>query len=90
MSKHGTLITVADDQEGANPQIITPNNPFPIVEGFDIPIYDYVALAYVAAGAAIDEIETVTYKAGGSGGTTVATLTLTYNVDGLLATTTKT
>lgn len=30
MSKHGILITVADDQEGANPQIVTPNNPFPV------------------------------------------------------------
>jgi hypothetical protein len=30
MSKHGILITVADDQEGANPQIVTPDNPLPI------------------------------------------------------------
>lgn len=30
MSKHGTLITVAEDQDGANPQIITPVTPFPV------------------------------------------------------------
>ena len=30
MSKHGTLITVAGDQEGANPQIVTPDRPFPV------------------------------------------------------------
>lgn len=41
--------------------------------------YDYIALTYVAAGNGAGEIETVTYKSGGSGGTTIATLTLTYD-----------
>jgi len=35
--------------------------------------YDYVAIAYPTTTS-----ETYTFKAGGSGGTTVATLTLTY------------
>lgn len=41
--------------------------------------YDYIALTYVAAGPGAGEIETVTYKSGGSAGTTVATLTLSYD-----------
>lgn len=36
--------------------------------------YDYVSLGYTGAN-----ITTVEYKKGGSGGTTVATLTLTYS-----------
>lgn len=51
--------------------------------------YDYIALTYVAAGDGMGEIETVTYKTGGSGGTTVALLTLTYNTDDKLATVTR-
>ena len=47
--------------------------------GFEIPSHDYIALTYVAAGGGIGEIETVVYKTGGSGGTTVGTLTLAYD-----------
>ena len=43
--------------------------------------YDYIALTYVSAGNGVGEVETVVYKTGGSGGTTVATLTLTYDSD---------
>ena len=46
---------------------------------FQIPSYDYLALTYVSSGNGAGEVETVTYKTGGSAGTTVATLTLTYN-----------
>jgi hypothetical protein len=52
--------------------------------------YDYIALTYVAAGNGAGEIETATYKTGGVAGTTVATLTLTYNADDEIATVTKT
>lgn len=46
---------------------------------FGIGPYDYIALTYVDAGAADDDrIATAVYKLGGSGGTTVATLTYTY------------
>ena len=58
--------------------------------GFDIPEFDYIALTYVAAGNGAGEIETVVYKTGGSGGTTVATLTLAYNVSDEISSITKT
>lgn len=41
--------------------------------------YDSIELTYVTAGNGIGEIETVTYKQGGLGGTTIATLTLAYD-----------
>jgi len=50
--------------------------------------YDYIALTYVSAGNGEGEVETVTYKIGGSGGTTVATLTLAYT-DSVLSSITK-
>ena len=58
--------------------------------GFEIPNYDYIALTYVAAGNGAGEIETVVYKTGGSGGTTVATLTLAYNGSNEISSVTKT
>jgi hypothetical protein len=62
-----------------------------VAAGFNIAGYDYIALTYVAGGSdGAGEIETATFKTGGSGGTTVATLTLTYNTDDKLATVTKT
>lgn len=51
--------------------------------------YDYVALTYVSAGNGIGEIETATYKTGGSGGTTVAVLTLAYDANSNLTSVTK-
>jgi hypothetical protein len=45
--------------------------------------YDYIDLTYTG-----DDLTTVTYKTGGSGGTTVATLTLTYTAS-VLQTVTK-
>jgi len=51
--------------------------------------YDYIALTYVAAGNGAGEIETVEYRDGGSGGTLVATLTLTYDGSDRLATVTR-
>lgn len=52
--------------------------------------YDYIAVTYVAAGDGVGEIETVTYKTGGSGGTTVATLTLAYDANDKLSSITRT
>lgn len=52
--------------------------------------YDYFALTYVAAGNGAGEIETIVYKTGGAAGTTVATITNTYNADNKLSTVTKT
>tara|TARA_R100000656_G_scaffold84328_1_gene61565 strand:- start:2070 stop:2315 length:246 start_codon:yes stop_codon:yes gene_type:complete len=47
--------------------------------------WDYVALTYVAVGNGEGQIETATYKTGGSGGTTVITLTLTYDASDRIA-----
>lgn len=60
------------------------------IAGFTVTGYDYIALTYVAAGNGAGEIETATFKSGGAGGTTIATLTLTYNASNEIATVTKT
>jgi hypothetical protein len=52
--------------------------------------YDYIAITYVAAGNGVGKMSTVTYKTGGSSGTTVAILTLTYNSDNKMETVTRT
>jgi len=57
--------------------------------GISIGEYDYIALTYVASGNGVGEIETITYKTGGAGGTTIATLTATYNASNELETVTK-
>lgn len=44
--------------------------------GLNIPAHDYIAFSPAAAPTDGDQV--VTYKQGGSGGTTVAILTLTY------------
>ena len=51
--------------------------------------HDYIALTYVTVGNGIGEIETVIYKTGGSGGTTVGTLTLAYDANDKLSTVTR-
>ena len=51
--------------------------------------YDYIALTYVASGNGVGEIETATYKSGGTSGTTVAVLTLGYNASNKLTSVTK-
>lgn len=57
--------------------------------GFEIGEFDYIALTYVAAGNGVGEIETVVYKTGGAGGSTVATLTLAYNASNEISSITK-
>lgn len=47
--------------------------------------YDFIDLGYTG-----DDITTVVYKTGGSGGTAVATLTLSYSSPGVLDTVTRT
>lgn len=59
------------------------------IAGFEIPTHNYIALTYVAAGNGAGEIETVVYKTGGSGGTTVAILTLAYNASNEISSITK-
>jgi hypothetical protein len=45
--------------------------------GLNIPAHDYVDIS--PATAPITGTQTITYKQGGSGGTTVATVTLVYS-----------
>lgn len=52
--------------------------------------FDHIDLTYVPTGDGEGEIQTVTYKEGGSGGQTVATLTLEYNSDNKLSSVTRT
>ena len=44
------------------------------IPGFAIPEHDYVSMTYSGSNLA-----TVTYRAGGAGGTVVTTLSLTYD-----------
>jgi hypothetical protein len=55
-----------------------------VVPGLSIPEHDYVSLSYTGSN-----LTTVTYKNGGSGGTTVATLTLAYDGSSNLVSVTK-
>lgn len=57
--------------------------------GINIPPFDYYELTYVAAGNGLGEIETIIYKTGGSGGVTVATITIAYNADDEILSVTK-
>lgn len=59
------------------------------IAGLYIPPHDFISLTYVAAGNGVGEIETVTYKSGGSSGTTVAVTTLVYNSSNKLISITK-
>lgn len=65
---------------------VSPNSsgpPIPVsVSGLEIPDHDYIALSYSGAN-----LTGVTYKTGGSGGTTVATLTLGYDGSNLVSVT---
>ena len=49
-------------------------DPLAVVAGLSIPEHDYTALSYTGTN-----LTGVVYKTGGSGGTTVATLTLVYD-----------
>ena len=48
------------------------------VAGLNIPQHDHVSISYVGS---TNNPNTVTYKEGGSGGQTVATLTFTYTTN---------
>ena len=55
-----------------------------ITDGLSIPKYDYISLSYTGSN-----LTGVVYKHGGSGGLTVATLTLTYDGSNNLTSVTK-
>lgn len=59
-------------------------HPLPVTttEGLTIPTHDYISLGYTG-----DNMTSVVYKTGGSGGVTVATLTLAYSGSNLISVT---
>jgi hypothetical protein len=59
-------------------------NPVPVVTGLEIPEHDYIDMSYTGSN-----LTGVVYKTGGSGGTTVATLTLAYDGSDNLISVTK-
>lgn len=90
------LVNIVDDKNLTNN---IPNqlkiNPSGSIEINDITQlipekYDYIFLTYVTSGNGIGEIETVTYRDGGSGGAIVATLTLAYDASNRLNEVTRT
>ena len=54
--------------------------PVPVVQGLSVPAHDFIALAYSGT-----TLTGVTYKTGGGGGTTIATLALAYSGTTLLS-----
>lgn len=73
-------------KDGKNGVLVSADTPLPItsVQGFDIPQHDYISCGYTGSN-----LTSVVYKTGGSGGTTVATLTLTYDGSNNLLTVTR-
>ena len=70
---------------GSGIVVVTANNqPLSVVNGLSVPKHDYIALTYTSGN-----ITGVVYKTGGSGGTTVATLVLTYDGSNNLTSITK-
>jgi hypothetical protein len=59
-------------------------DPLAVINGLSIPEHDYISLSYTGTN-----LTGVVYKTGGSGGTTVATLTLTYDGNDNLISVTK-
>lgn len=55
-----------------------------VIEGLSIPEHDYISLSYTGSN-----LTGVVYKFGGSGGLTVATLTLAYDGSNNLTSITK-
>jgi len=59
-------------------------DPLAVVNGLNIPAHDFISLSYTSTN-----LTGVTYKTGGSGGTTVATLVLVYDGNNNLTSVTK-
>jgi hypothetical protein len=59
-------------------------NTVNVIQGLLVPAHDYVSLSYTGTN-----VTGITYKEGGSGGITVATLTLTYDGGNNLLTITR-
>ncbi len=73
-------VTVTNEVEVKNDS----GNPVPTIQGLEIPAHDYIGMTYTGSN-----LTGVVYKDGGSGGTTVATLTLAYDGNDNLTSVTK-
>lgn len=62
---------------------VSETNPLPVSGGFPIPAYDYISNTYTGAN-----LTQTVYKRGGSGGTVVGTVTMTYDGSGNMLTAT--
>ena len=81
----GELVLNGDVVIGSEIEIANDSgNPIPTVTGLSIPEHDYISLGYTDGN-----LTNVTYKQGGSSGTTVGSLTLTYDGNGNLSSVTK-
>jgi hypothetical protein len=67
------------------PELSDGTVPVSVIAGLDIPTHDYISLSYTD-----QNLTGVIYKQGGSGGLTVASLALTYDVDNNLTSVSKT
>lgn len=77
-------ISFIEDGNEANP--VSDTNPLPVYQtsGLSLPVHDYISCSYTGSN-----LTQVVYKEGGSGGTVVATLNLTYDGASNLLTVTK-
>ena len=73
-------VTVSNEVEVKNDS----GNPIPTIQGLEIPAHDFIDMTYTGSN-----LTGVVYKDGGSGGTTVATLTLAYDGNDNLTSVTK-
>lgn len=74
-------VTAAQGAAGAAPWLVAEQNQL-------VPeVYDFLDLTY--DGVVVDQVNSVEYKTGGAGGTTVATLSMTYDGNGNVKTVTR-
>ena len=84
----GQIIGETENATTGGPYIadVTPDNALQVtnIAGLITEAYDFIDVDYTSGNPTL-----ITYKSGGAGGTTVATLTITYTADGCVDTVTK-
>ena len=80
----GQLSTLTGIETASAADVSTIKGNSTKVAGFSIPTYDYISCSYTGSN-----LTGIVYKTGGSGGTTVATLTLGYDGSNNLTSVTK-
>jgi len=93
-SVHIQGVSSADDHTATNIHVDPTTNrtlvDASIYNDWNIGVYDFESFTNVAEGNGAGQLGTIVYKTGGSGGTTVATLTFAYDVNNKLTSITKT